>query len=197
MTPFILRRWQESDIPALAKYLNNKKIWDNCRDSLPYPYTSEDAASFIQYVKSQDIQNNYCIEVHAEAAGNISFDRGTDVERFNAEIGYWLAEPYWNKGIMTQKNGYSTQCLFQEWSVFGLPLFRIVERIRIIGILSCPRQKLPIRPDSRRPRRGQRLKFSASTIPGGDNAKNFPQASSPAGTVLKNFCNLRPRRGQH
>ena len=102
MTPFILRRWQESDIPALAKYLNNKKIWDNCRDSLPYPYTSEDAASFIQYVKSQDIQNNYCIEVHAEAAGNISFDRGTDVERFNAEIGYWLAEPYWNKGIMTQ-----------------------------------------------------------------------------------------------
>ena len=92
MTPFILRRWQESDIPALAKYLNNKKIWDNCRDSLPYPYTSEDAASFIQYVKSQDIQNNYCIEVHAEAAGNISFDRGTDVERFNAEIGYWIAE---------------------------------------------------------------------------------------------------------
>ena len=66
MTPFILRRWQESDIPALAKYLNNKKIWDNCRDSLPYPYTSEDAASCIQYVKSQDIQNNYCIEVHAE-----------------------------------------------------------------------------------------------------------------------------------
>ena len=37
-----------------------------------------------------------------EAAGNISFDRGTDVERFNVEIGYWIAEPYWNKGIITQ-----------------------------------------------------------------------------------------------
>ena len=86
MIPFILRQWQESDAPALAKYLNNKKIWDNCRDSLPYPYTSQ----------------NYCIEINAEAAGNISFDRGTDVERFNAEIGYWIAEPYWNKGIMTQ-----------------------------------------------------------------------------------------------
>ena len=102
MNSFILRPWQESDVPALAKYLNNKKIWDNCRDRLPYPYTSEDAASFIQYAKSQDVQNNYCIEVNAEAVGNISFDRGTDVERFNAEIGYWIAEPHWNKGIMTQ-----------------------------------------------------------------------------------------------
>ena len=87
MTPFILRQWQESDVPALAKYLNNKKIWDNCRDRLPYPYTYEDAVSFIQYVKSQNVQNNYCIEIITEAAGNISFDRGTDVERFNAEIG--------------------------------------------------------------------------------------------------------------
>ena len=102
MTPFILRLWQESDAPALAKYLNNKKIWDNCRDSLPYPYTSKDAVSFIQYVKSQNVQHNYCIEINMEAAGNVSFDRGTDVERFNAEIGYWIAEPYWNKGIITQ-----------------------------------------------------------------------------------------------
>lgn len=102
MTPFILRQWRESDVPTLAKYLNNKKIWDNCRDRLPYPYTENDAASFIQYAKSQDVQNNYCIEINAEAVGNISFDRGTDVERFNAETGYWIAEPYWNKGIMTQ-----------------------------------------------------------------------------------------------
>ena len=118
MTPFILRQWQESDVPALAKYLNNKKIWDNCQDRLPYPYTYEDAVSFIQYAKSQDVQNNYCIEVNAEAVGNISFDRGTDVERFNAEIGYWIAEPYWNKGIMTQALDASfvssCQRLFQQ-----------------------------------------------------------------------------------
>ena len=45
MNKQIIRNWSKSDIPALAKYLNNKKIWDNCRDSLPYPYTEEDAVS--------------------------------------------------------------------------------------------------------------------------------------------------------
>lgn len=43
MEPFKLRAWTISDIPALAKFLNNKKIWDNCRDVLPYPYTERDA----------------------------------------------------------------------------------------------------------------------------------------------------------
>ena len=72
MTPFILRQWQESDAPALAKYLNNKKIWDNCRDSLPCPYTEKDATSFIQHTKSKEIQNNYCIEIR-QASGKQVF----------------------------------------------------------------------------------------------------------------------------
>ena len=101
MNKHIIRNWSKSDIPALAKYLNNKKIWDNCRDSLPCPYTEEDAARFIESTKCQNGQHNYCIEVNGEAAGNISFIRGTDVERYNAELGYWLARCYWNRGIMT------------------------------------------------------------------------------------------------
>ena len=90
---FKLRAWTRADIPALAKYLNNKKIWNNCRDTLPYPYTEKDAEQFIGFVEGQSEQ---------EAAGNISFIRGTDVERYNAELGYWLAEPYWNRGIMSE-----------------------------------------------------------------------------------------------
>ena len=39
MLAFAIRNWTENDIPALAKNLNNKKIWDNCRDGLPFPYT--------------------------------------------------------------------------------------------------------------------------------------------------------------
>ena len=75
MNKQIIRNWSQSDIPALAKYLNNKKIWDNCRDSLPCPYTEEDAARFIESTKCQNGQHNYCIEVNGEAAGNISFIR--------------------------------------------------------------------------------------------------------------------------
>ena len=99
---FKLRNWNRADVPALARHLNNKKIWDNCRDALPYPYTEKDAEQFISFVEGQSEQNNYCIEINHEAAGNISFIRGTDVERYNAELGYWLAEPYWNLGIMTE-----------------------------------------------------------------------------------------------
>ena len=97
-----IRSWLKDDFSTLAKYFNNKKIWDNCRDSLPYPYSESDAQQFIRFVLNQSEQNNYCIEVNQEAVGNISFSRGIDVERYNAELGYWLAEPYWGKGIMTQ-----------------------------------------------------------------------------------------------
>ena len=99
---FKLRNWTRADVPALARHLNNKKIWDNCRDALPYPYTEKDAEQFISFVEGQSEQNNYCIEINHEAVGNVSFFRGTDVERYNAELGYWLAEPYWNLGIMTE-----------------------------------------------------------------------------------------------
>lgn len=98
---FKIRRWSAEDAVALVKYLNNKKIWDNCRDGLPYPYTGEDARQFLGFVAEQEIQADYCIEINGEAAGNISFTRCADVERFNSELGYWLAEPYWSMGIMT------------------------------------------------------------------------------------------------
>ncbi len=102
---FAIRAWGKSDINSLTKYLNNKKIWDNCRDSLPFPYTLTDAEQFIQLISTQKQQNHYCIDIANEAVGNISFERGKDVERFNAEVGYWLAEPYWNQGIMCEALG--------------------------------------------------------------------------------------------
>lgn len=99
---FTLRKWLDSDTTALAKHLNNKRIWDNCRDSLPFPYLEEDARAFISHVQSQPEQCCFCIASdEGEAIGNIGFTRGTDVERYNAELGYWLAEPYWGRGITT------------------------------------------------------------------------------------------------
>ena len=61
---FKLRAWTRADIPTLAKHLNNKKIWDNCRDALPYLYTEKDAEQFISFVEGQSEQNNYCIEIN-------------------------------------------------------------------------------------------------------------------------------------
>ena len=54
---YILRTWKDSDVQSLATHLNNKKIWDNCRDGLPFPYTEKDAIKFITYATKQPTQN--------------------------------------------------------------------------------------------------------------------------------------------
>lgn len=98
----ILRRWQAADCEALARHLNNRHIWDNCRDALPHPYTRRDAERFIRSAATGAQPIHYCIDVDGEAVGGITFTPGSDVERFSAEAGYWLAEPLWGRGIMTQ-----------------------------------------------------------------------------------------------
>lgn len=98
----ILRSWQAADCEALARHLNNRHIWDNCRDALPHPYTRRDAERFIRSAATGAQPMHYCIDVDGEAVGGITFTPGSDVERFNAETGYWLAEHLWGRGIMTQ-----------------------------------------------------------------------------------------------
>lgn len=117
---FTLRPWQESDIRSLPKHLNNINIWNNCRDSLPFPYTEKDAEAFVRYAMGQTEQSEYCIEINNEAAGNIGFVRGSDVERFSAETGYWISEDYWNKGIATAALKEAIEHYFQHTDVIRL-----------------------------------------------------------------------------
>ena len=99
---FLLRPYQLSDKLALVKHANNKNISDNLRDRFPNPYTGKDAEWFINFVlENNNPVTNFIIEINNEAAGSIGFWRGEDVYRLNAEIGYWLGEEHWGKGIMT------------------------------------------------------------------------------------------------
>lgn len=98
---YILRTWEPTDAPSLAKQFNNRKIWDNCRDGLPHPYMPEDAHAFIRMISQKEGVHDFCIEVEGQAVGNIGFVPGQDVERYNAEVGYALGESYWNRGVLT------------------------------------------------------------------------------------------------
>ena len=85
-----------------------------------FPYTETDADAFIKYASEQVEQNEYCIEANHEAIGNIGFVRGTDVERFNAEVGYWISETYWNKGLATAALERAIEHYFQHTDVIRL-----------------------------------------------------------------------------
>jgi ribosomal-protein-alanine N-acetyltransferase len=98
----LLRDWQPEDAPALAGYADNVKIWANLRDAFPRPYTLKDARAFIARVNAARPQTVFAIATRSEAIGSIGLMPGRDVHRYTAELGYWLAEPFWGLGIMTR-----------------------------------------------------------------------------------------------
>src|SRR5512145_499077 len=97
----LLRPWQEEDAPALARYADNPRIAAAMRDRFPSPYTIDDARRFIAQATGPSGNLFLAIEVRDEAAGGIGIHPLDDVYRGTAEIGYWLAEPFWGNGIVT------------------------------------------------------------------------------------------------
>jgi RimJ/RimL family protein N-acetyltransferase len=98
----ILREWKRSDADALAAIANNRKIWDNVRDRLPFPYTKKDAKEWLELVKKQKVVTTFCVEVDGELAGSIGVTLRDDVYRKTAEIGYFIGEEHWGKGVATE-----------------------------------------------------------------------------------------------
>jgi [ribosomal protein S5]-alanine N-acetyltransferase len=110
----VLRQLEGSDMTRLAELCNNKKVWDNLRDIIPFPYTEKDAMDFIRQCQAEDPQYNFAIDYDGELAGCIGLVRQADVYRLSAEIGYWLGEPYWGKGIATKSVLLLTRYGFRE-----------------------------------------------------------------------------------
>ena len=102
MGKYMIRDWRPDDVPSIVKYANNKKIWFNLRDAFPHPYLLSDAEHFLSKVARQNPQTIFAVADDKEAIGSIGLMLGEDVHRFTAEMGYWLAEPFWNKGIMSK-----------------------------------------------------------------------------------------------
>lgn len=96
----ILRPWRIKDLDNLVKYANNLNIARNLTDVFPYPYTKENGKAYIDMVSTDNPVKVFAIEVDGEAIGSIGIFPQQDVHRKNAEMGYWLAEPFWGKGIM-------------------------------------------------------------------------------------------------
>lgn len=102
MINFKLRPWTIKDLDSLVRYADNFNIARNMADVFPHPYTYEKGRAFIEMANQSDPPNILAIEVEGEAAGGIGLHPQQDIYRKNAEMGYWLAEPFWGKGIITE-----------------------------------------------------------------------------------------------
>ena len=98
----VLREFRDSDSLRLAELCNNKKIHDNLRDLIPFPYSEKDAEYFINSCRNENPKVSLAVEYDGELTGVIGLAIQTDIYRLSAEIGYWIGEPFWGKGIATR-----------------------------------------------------------------------------------------------
>lgn len=117
-----LRKWQLSDAEARASMLNNRKILNNLRDGLPYPYTRDDADMYIRSMLSADEKDTfaYAITADGQVIGSIGAFRQGNIHRQTAELGYYLAEAYWGRGMMTDAIRQLCDIVFQTSDILRI-----------------------------------------------------------------------------
>lgn len=97
-----VRSWEGGDLRSLVEQANNRKIWRNLRDHFPHPYTAADGRQFLKNVRASAPETMFAIAVDRKAVGGIGYVPQKDIERVSAEVGYWLGEAYWGRGIATE-----------------------------------------------------------------------------------------------
>jgi ribosomal-protein-alanine N-acetyltransferase len=98
---FTLRPWTSDDLPSLVQYANNVEIARYLIDMFPHPYTVADGQAYLEFATSL-AGNIFAIDVAGQAVGSIALHLQSDIHRKNAELGFWLAQPFWGQGIITQ-----------------------------------------------------------------------------------------------
>jgi RimJ/RimL family protein N-acetyltransferase len=117
----VFRTWRSRDLEALVRHAGNRKVWQNLKDRFPHPYTADDAERWI--AMNQAVlgpAKNFAIELDGEAVGGVGLDPRGDVYRLTAEIGYWVAEPFWGRGIATEAARFISEYAFATFSLARL-----------------------------------------------------------------------------
>jgi RimJ/RimL family protein N-acetyltransferase len=113
----IVRSWETSDAPKLALHANDRAIWRNLKDRFPNPYTLANAEWFITHCQNEEPESAFAIVVGDEAIGAIGFEHRGDIWRRSVELGYWIGQPYWGRGITTGAVRAATDWAFDTWQL--------------------------------------------------------------------------------
>jgi [ribosomal protein S5]-alanine N-acetyltransferase len=116
----LLRPWKWEDSEALVALANNPRIAGNLRDAFPHPYTSDDADRWLTVANKYDPPRNFAVVVEGAPAGGLGLVLRDDVYRRSAEIGYWLGEPFWGRGITTSAVRAAVDYAFKTFDICRL-----------------------------------------------------------------------------
>jgi len=117
LTRCTVRNWKWRDRESIVWHANNRNVWINLRDRFPYPYTDGDAKRWLDSVVGIQPETNFAIVAGGEAIGGIGFAIQHDVAYRSAEIGYWLGEEFWGRGIATEALVAVTEYAFSSFNL--------------------------------------------------------------------------------
>jgi [ribosomal protein S5]-alanine N-acetyltransferase len=116
-----IRSFREGDETALHQFANNRAVSINLRNSFPYPFTYIHAAKWVEMNKNvHPIPGNLAITMDDQVIGGIGITLQTDIYQMSAELGYWLGEPFWNKGIMTKSVIEMVKYAFENFRIIRI-----------------------------------------------------------------------------
>jgi RimJ/RimL family protein N-acetyltransferase len=115
-----VRSWEWRDRDALIRHANNRNVWLNLRDRFPHPYRLADARNWLDSVVGTSPETNFAIALDDEAVGGVGFTVQHDVGYRSAEIGYWLGEEFWGRGIATDALIAVTEYAFSNYDLCRL-----------------------------------------------------------------------------
>lgn len=122
-----LKKWTRDDLDQFVRYANNKKIWDNLTDAFPSPYTYDDGMKYIERALGDDPTKIFAIVSNDEVVGSIGIYPESDIYRKNAAIAYWVAEPFWGRGVATDAIKLMVRYAFETFDltrVYAKPFSR-------------------------------------------------------------------------
>jgi RimJ/RimL family protein N-acetyltransferase len=112
-----IRGFKRRDVAALAKHANNPNVSHHLRDAFPYPYTRRDARIWVEAAMAQEVESHFAIATKDELIGGVGFHPQEDVHRRSAELGYWLGEAFWGRGIASQAVPVVVAHAFREFDL--------------------------------------------------------------------------------
>lgn len=115
-----IRQWTPADLNSLVLHANNIRIWNNLRNYFPHPYTTETGQAWLEKNAGATPVVNFAIDLDGEAVGGIGLILNSDVYILSAEIGYWIGEDYWGKGIATEALRQMVEYTFYYFDIVRL-----------------------------------------------------------------------------